>query len=126
MKKKKTFCGITNSHQTTINFVPFIKIITSRSNTWNHTERMKRQEYGLPIWIQKATSDKTSNKAYTKHRARRIENLGAHFSSMPIQVCVHVVHTANFVHVNYLCLHACTQIVYTTVYAIMYFSYIFS
>ena len=45
---------------------------------------------------------------------------------MPIQVCVHVVHTANFVHVNYLCLHACMQIVYTTVYAIMYFSYIFS
>ena len=44
------------------------------------------------------------------------------FSCTPIQVCVHVVHAANFVHVNYLCMHACTQIVYATVYVIMYFT----
>ena len=44
------------------------------------------------------------------------------FSCTPIQVCVHVVHAANFVHVNYLCVHACTQIVYATVYVIMYFT----
>ena len=30
------------------------------------------------------------------------------FSCTPMQVCVHVVHAANFVHVNYLCVHACT------------------
>ena len=35
---------------------------------------------------------------------------------MPIQVCVHIVHTANLVHMNYLCVHACMQIVYATVY----------
>ena len=28
------------------------------------------------------------------------------FLCMPIQVCIHVVHKANFVHVNYLCIHA--------------------
>ena len=38
------------------------------------------------------------------------------FSCTPLQVCVHVVHAASFVHVNYLCVHACTQIVYATVY----------
>ena len=44
------------------------------------------------------------------------------FSCTPIQVCVHVVHAANFVHVNYLYVHACTQIVHPTVFVIMYFT----
>ena len=30
------------------------------------------------------------------------------FSCTTAQVCVHVVHSANFVHVNNLCVHACT------------------
>ena len=44
------------------------------------------------------------------------------FLCTPIQVCVHVIHVANFVHVNYLCVHACMQIVHATVYVIMYFT----
>ena len=42
------------------------------------------------------------------------------FLCTPIQVCVDVVHAASFVHMNYLCMHACMQIVYATVYVIMY------
>ena len=37
---------------------------------------------------------------------------------MPIQV----MYAVNFVHLNYLCVHVCMQIVYTTVYVIMYFT----
>ena len=46
------------------------------------------------------------------------------FSCMPIQVYGHVVHVhaANFVYVNYLCVHAYVQIVYATMYVIMYFT----
>ena len=43
------------------------------------------------------------------------------FLCMPIQVCVHIVYAANFVHMNYLCEHTCMQIVYATVYVIMYY-----
>ena len=48
------------------------------------------------------------------------------FLCMPMQVCVHLVLIANFVHMNYLCVHTCTQIVYATMYVIMYFTQIFS
>ena len=44
------------------------------------------------------------------------------FSCTPIQVCIYIMHAADFVHMDYLCVHACTQIMYTTMYVIMYFT----
>ena len=43
------------------------------------------------------------------------------FSCTSIQVCMHAVHTASFMHMSYLCMHPCMQIVHATVYMIMHF-----
>ena len=52
------------------------------------------------------------------------------FLCMPMQVCVHVVLIANFVHMNYLCAHlytdcvchhVCDYVLYTNIFLVLYY-----
>ena len=68
INENKWSCSITNSNQTTITSIPAIK-----THSWKHTDNIKRRECGLWRELRPTiTSNKTSNKVYTKQHANFI------------------------------------------------------